>query len=315
MRIAILSRYQNINQRGVEAFVKELVPHLAKSHQVDVLTDSDSDSISKMLQGKYDAIIPLNGRMQSLKASVTRIFGKHKLVISGHSGIGHDDIWNIVVARPNVFVALTDAMANWAKKWAMGVKIIKINNGVDTSHFIASGENIKIDLPKPIILSVGALEWYKHHEQLIDAVSKLDKGSVLIVGKGSLKEKLEKVGNKKLPNRFKIVDLNYKEMPKVYRSADLFSLPSWDREAFGIVYLEAMASCLPVVAPNDYSRREIIADAGVFVDVSDASAYSQAITKALNTNWGNKPREQAEKFSWERVAKQYEKMLIEITNE
>ena len=38
-------------------------------------------------------------------------------------------------------------------------------------------------------------------------------------------------------------------MPIVYRSADMFTLPSID-EPFGLCYVEAMASGLTVVAPD-----------------------------------------------------------------
>ena len=109
--------------------------------------------------------------------------------------------------------------------------------------------------------------------------------------------------------RFKITAFNYKDMPKVYRSCDLFTLPSWGREAFGIVYLEAMASGLGVVAPDDPSRREIVGDAGILVDVSDSNKYAQAIKAALKSDWQKKARLQAQKFSWDKIAKKYEKVL------
>ena len=97
------------------------------------------------------------------------------------------------------------------------------------------------------------------------------------------------------------------------KSKELFTLPSWGREAFGIVYVEAMASGLPVVAPNDPPRREIIGDAGIFVnDVNDQQNYGDAIQKALSKKWGDIPRKQAEKFSWDKIAAQYEKLFKQL---
>ncbi|MBI2599831.1 glycosyltransferase, partial [Candidatus Daviesbacteria bacterium] len=102
----------------------------------------------------------------------------------------------------------------------------------------------------------------------------------------------------------------FEDMPKVYRSCDLFSLPSWDREAFGLVYLEAMASGLGVVAPDDTARREIVGDGGLFTDVTDSAVYGKMIKQALETDWSKKARSQAEKFSWDKVAGEYERIMF-----
>ncbi len=311
MNIAFLSRYQKTVNRGAESFVAELSKRLSGKFNVEILSGNDSDNLSKIIKGKYDLVIPINGRLQSLKASFSRIFGKHRLLITGHSGIGRDDMWNILV-KPDVFVALTKYQQKWAEKWAWGSKILQIPNGIDLNKFSPDGPKIEINLPKPIILSVGALVWYKYHERVIRAVSTLDYGSVLIVGEGEDREKLESLGNKLLGERFRIIKLGYGEMPKIYRSVDLFTLPSWNREAFGIVYLEALSSGLGIVAPDDPQRREIIGDAGLFVRVEDPVKYAEGIDKALKINWTKKSKKQAEKFSWEKVAKMYDQVISEI---
>ncbi len=310
MKIAFLSRYQTNIERGAENFVSELSERLSKKHVVDLLSGRDADDISKVIAGDYDIAIPINGRLQSLKASLGRIQGRYKLLITGHSGIGRDDIWNIAVCKPDVFVALTDYSYKWASSWAWGSKVVKIPNGVDLIKFSPIGEKISIDLPKPIILSVGGLVWYKYHDRVIRAVGKMGEGSVLIVGKGPEEKKLSQIGEEMLGNNFRITNFSYEDMPKVYRSADLFTLPSWDREAFGLVYLEAMASGLGVVAPRDASRREIVGQGGLLTNVSDPVEYAEALKKALNINWLEESRVQAEKFSWEEIANKYEKLML-----
>ncbi len=312
MKIVFLSRYQNTIERGAEIFVKELAKRLSENNEVDIFAGKDADSLNKVLSGKYDIVIPINGRLQSLKVSIVRIIAKHKLLITGQSGIGWDDILNIATSKPDVFIALTEYQRNWAKKWAWGSKVLKIPNGIDLDKFSPKGIKMTLDLERPIILSVGALAWYKFHEKVIRAVSKLPKGSLLIVGEGEEKERLEILGKNLLGERFRIMKIKYEDMPKVYRSTDLFTLPSWSREAFGIVYLEALASGLGIVAPDDLSRREIIGDAGIFVDVDDADKYADAIAKALQIDWSQKARTQAEKFSWQKIAKQYEQVMLNI---
>lgn len=315
MKIVFLSRFQQTSNRGVEVFVDELSKRLSKKHQVEIFSGKDADSLSKVLAGKFDIVIPLNGRWQALKMSLGRIFGGYKLLIGGHSGIGKDDVWNIFVCQPDIFVALTERAFNWSKKFAWGSKVVKIPNGVDLQKFRPDGEKMKLTLHHPIVLSVGALVWYKFHDRVINAASKLNSVSLLIVGQGEDEKRLRNLAEEKLKGRFKIISAEYTDMPKIYRSCDLFTLPSWDREAFGIVYLEAMASNLPVVTPDDHSRKEIVGEAGILVDVSDSKEYANAIKEALNRNWGNKPRLQSEKFSWDIVAEKYEKIILEMINE
>lgn len=312
MKIVFLSRYQNDIQRGAENFVEELSKRILKNHQVNILSGQEADNISKVIRGNFDIVIPVNGRLQSFKASLGRVPGKYKLLITGHSGIGRDDIWNIVVCKPNVFVALTDAMAKWAESWAWGSKVVKIHNGVDLEKFTPVGEKLDLGLDRPIILSVGALVGYKNHDKVIRAVKENRQGSVLIVGDGPQRSKLENLGRELLGNRFKITNFDYNDMPKVYRSCNLFTLPSWSREAFGLVYLEALASGLGVVAPDDSSRREIVASGGLFVDINNLKEYAGAIKKALDTDWSKTARNQAEQFSWEEIAKKYETSIFDM---
>jgi len=311
MKILFLNRYQDINDRGAEVFIKELSKRLSETHIVDIFTGDKASSLPAVLEGHYDVVIPVNGRFQALKLSLGRMIGGYKILITGHSGKGWDDIINILV-KPDIFVALTSQARDWAKNWSWGSKIIKIPNGIDLEKFNPVGKKVSIDLPRPIILSVGALVWYKYHQRVIEAVSRLESGSLLIVGQGSLKDELEREGKRKLGDRFKILSFPNDEMPNIYRSCDLFTLPSWNREAFGIVYLEALASGLGVVAPDDQTRHEIIGDAGIYTDVSDASVYSKALGRALKTDWTKKARAQASTFSWDKIAKMYEDVLLKL---
>ncbi len=292
--------------------MKELTTRLPNDFEITVFSGEDADSFSKIINGHFDIVIPINGRIQALKASLGRFVGGYKLLISGHSGIGRDDLWNIMV-RPDIFVALTGKAEEWAKNWAWGSRVVKIHNGIDLKRFTKNGQSLPINLPRPVILSVGALVWNKNHQNTIKAVAKMNKGSLLIVGEGPQKDEFEQLGNKLLPGRFEITSLPYSDIPKVYRSADLFTLPSWDREAFGIVYLEAMASGLGVVAPDDQNRREIIGQAGILVNVDDSNIFAQALEKAVANDWSEIVRSQAEKFSWDKIAEQYAQIFRSLS--
>ncbi len=314
-RIAFLSRDLGKVNRGVETHVLELSSRLSDEFDIEILTNGEADSLSKILKQNFDLVIPTNGRLQALKTSLGRVFGGYKLLIVGHAGIGKDDIWNLLMF-PDVFVALTNMQLKWAKKWSIKTRLVKIPNGVDLEKFSPIGKKAVINLESPIILSVGTLEWYKHHDLTIKAVSKMSKGSLLIIGRGLEQQKLEALGKSLLSDkRFKILNVDYDHMPEFYRAADLFTLPSWRREAFGIVYLEAMATNLAVVAPNDSSRMEIIGKAGILVNTADINLFAQSLCEALETKWGDLPRLQAEKFSWDKIAQEYKYLFESLINQ
>jgi glycosyltransferase involved in cell wall biosynthesis len=306
MRIAFLNKYQNKVFRGAETFVFELSQRLSKNHKVDVISEVN---YFNLLKNRYDLVIPTNGRWQVVMVRIVSWLSGSKMIVSGQSGIGWDDKVNLLV-MPDAFVALTDKAKNWARKFNPLVHVEKIPNGVDLQKFSPEGESYKTNLKKPIVLAVGAFTGQKRLDLTIKAVSKLKDASLLLVGGGGeLKEKLESEGKRLLGNRFQILSVPFEDMPKIYKSADVFTLPSASSEAFGNVYVEAMASGLPVVATNDEQRREIVGEAGILVDPTKIKEYSLVLQEALDTNWGDKPRKQAEKFSWESIAEKYEELF------
>ena len=70
---------------------------------------------------------------------------------------------------------------------------------------------------------------------------------------------------------------------QAFRQADIFVFPT-QYEAFGLVALEAMMYRLPVVATDEGSLREIVADgeSGLIVPRCDASALAEALGRLLS---------------------------------
>lgn len=286
MKITFLNIYQGGVERGVETFISELSKRLEKNHDVTVFegrkqplarwpilwrTFLDPQGIGialftlklipKLWKERYDIVVPLNGGWQpAFIRLVTWLYGG-KMVISGQSGKGWDDrnnLWSF----PNAFVALSTKLKGWAKGVNPFIRVVRIPNGVDINKFKPIGGKILLKLPNPIILSVGALNEEKRMDLVIKAVAKLKNASLLIVGKGPLRDELERLGNKLLGKRFLISSFDFKDMPKVYRTVDLFTLASPWYRSFEIVLVEAMASGLAVVANKDEIRREIVGRGG-----------------------------------------------------
>jgi glycosyltransferase involved in cell wall biosynthesis len=337
MRIAFLNGYQN--ERGAETFVKELSDRLKGRHEVLVISGSRKNpkrwpflwrlfldphgvytflftfgNLFRIWKDKFDIVIPINGGWQpALVRLITWLYGG-KMVISGQSGIGWDDKNNLW-CFPNCFVALSSFAGKWAKKVNPFVKIINIPNGVDINKFKPDGEKLNLKLTKPVIITVGALTQSKRIDLVIKAVAKLKNTSLLVVGDGDLKRDLQDLGKEFLGNRFELISLPFSEMPIAYRTADLFTLVSESYYSFEIAIVEALATNLPVVVNSDSIRKEIIKDAGFLVDPTDISSFSKTISKALNTNWDDKPRKVALNFFWDKISGEYEKLFSDLVGE
>lgn len=267
-------------------------------------------TLSAIKNEKFDIVLGINGGWQTILLRMASWIYGSKFIIVSHSGRGWDDAFNLW-CFPDVFVALTKVSLKWAKKINPLVKIVHIPNGVDLKLFSKGVSNVRIPLKDSIVLCVGALSSSKRIDLVIKAMEFVSGVNLLVVGEGEMKEELQKLGDEKLGERFYLTSFSYKEMPDIYRAAKAFVLVSWEHESFPLVYLEAMASNLPIVATNDAARREIIGEAGVFVDPSDPQLLSQTIKDTLRRNWVDKPRRQAELYSWENVAGLYEKLFAE----
>ncbi len=301
MKIAFLNRYQNKVSRGVETFVYELSKRLSKNNEVDVISDINYFNLFKK---KYDVIIPTNGRFQSIIVRKISWFTGARVVISGQSGAGLDDRINLYIF-PDIFVALSEYQKKWAEKINPFVKVVKIPNGVNLNDFRPGRKS------NNTILSVGAFTNEKRHDLTIKAVARLSDVKLVIIGSGGdCKNDIESLGNQFLgKDRFEIKTVDHNKMPEEFNKASILAFPSVPWESFGIVLLEAMASGLPVVATDDPIRKEIIGDAGILVDPTNVEEYSQSLRNALETNWGNNPRKQAEQFSWDEISFQYEELF------
>jgi phosphatidylinositol alpha-1,6-mannosyltransferase len=115
-------------------------------------------------------------------------------------------------------------------------------------------ERLKIDLDDTVLLTVGRLdptERYKGHEKIIRLLPRLTKQhpriKYVVVGQGNDRERLQNVAIEMGVDRI-VRFLGFaSDLQPCYAAADLFVMPS-THEGFGIVFLEALASGLIVVA-------------------------------------------------------------------
>ncbi len=108
----------------------------------------------------------------------------------------------------------------------------------------------------------------------------------------------------------------HKKMPPIYNLADVFTMGTL-KEAFGIVFIEAMASGVPVIGHNYPVTKWIVGEGGECIDMTQEGELSTTIKKYTNEKHrkkkGEKARERAEKvFSKERVIDDILEMYSQI---
>ncbi len=168
-----------------------------------------------------------------------------------------------------------------------------------------------------ILLSVGFLRPDKGHavvlQSLAEVIRQFPQVLYRIVGEGSEQQKLQgMVRELGLENHVEFLgSLPHPEAMQQISECDVFVLPSW-REAFGVVYLEAMAHGKPIIGTEGEGIAEILQaePVGIAVPPRDPHSLTQAIltlagSPDLRRGMGKRGRELAwDKFSWEHNAQQ-----------
>lgn len=141
-----------------------------------------------------------------------------------------------------------------------------------------------------VVLFVGRLAEKKGVAYLIEAMQWIE-GKLVVVGDGPLKEELVRQARQLLPED-KVLFMgakSHEELPEIYASADVFAAPSVtakdkDKEGFGLVILEAMASGLPVAAFASGGITEIIRheENGLLAREKDSAELACQINRLLN---------------------------------
>ena len=182
-----------------------------------------------------------------------------------------------------------------------GFKNVKYrSHGVDLSKFSPGDRSFLDDLPRPIYLYAGRVAV----EKTLDEFLKLKlNGTKLVYGEGPARAELEK----KYPD---VVWRNFvprEDLPKIYRSADVFVMPSVS-ETFGLVTLEAMACGTPAAARPATGNSDIIGDnQGGCLDENLEVAVHKALLVSREA-----ARDRALEFDWQVVCDKFVSFLTNI---
>ncbi|HEX4226465.1 MAG TPA: glycosyltransferase family 1 protein [Pseudonocardiaceae bacterium] len=174
----------------------------------------------------------------------------------------------------------------------------------------------KHGIDKPYILSVGTIEPRKNLVGLLRAFALTSEefnqkyALVLVGGKGWLDEQINEL-YEQLSKRMTIIRTGYvpsDELPALYSGASVFVYPSLF-EGFGMPPLEAMACGTPVITADNSSLPEVVGDAGILVEATDAAQLAREMQELLAdperaAELRAKGLARAQSFTWEASAKE-----------
>lgn len=175
------------------------------------------------------------------------------------------------------------------------------------------------------IVGVGNLWRIKGYDYLLRALSQLRaeglfEGTCTIVGDGPERAPLETLARELgIGDRVRFTGaLPHAQALEVIASADIFALPSW-QEAFGVVYLEAMAFGKPVIGCRGQGAQDIVLDGetGILVEPKDVASLADALRTLIQypemaRAWGEKGKARAKLFSWQANARAYRELYLQL---
>ncbi len=208
-------------------------------------------------------------------------------------------------------------------------KIEIIPNGVDTSFFDSNliGDNRFISDQKDwtTILFAGRLTSQKGLDVLLRAFAEIIQKhrdlKLLVAGDGALKTDLESLCRTLglQQNVDFLGAISRAEMPKLYKAADIFVLPSIS-ESFPNSLLEAMAMEKPIIATRVGAVPEIIQDGkeALLVSPGDQKSLARAIERLVSDDGLDKRLSRnakilvKKKYTWESVTQKTLKIYEDI---
>ena len=265
---------------------------------------------------KYD-VISVHFATEALVARFYRLIFKtpYVFVLEGYTPLEANE-----AKLADVSIAISENMVEKISQ-NHGYKPYFLQVGIDAGRF-----NLTIDGSSQrseyiagydkLIITVGRLEPRKDYPTLLEAVSLIkQKGyryRFIIVGDGIDRDKIgQSIKSLGLTEDAVMIGAVTEDLKaKLYRACDLFVLPTL-YEGFGIVFIEAMASGLPIISTNVGAVPEVVGRAGLLVEPQNCQELAEAVIKVLEDSdlHSNLRREAINisgNYSWDKLIIKYE---------
>ncbi|RNE49507.1 glycosyltransferase family 4 protein [Corynebacterium alimapuense] len=245
----------------------------------------------------------------ALMAKAARSAGAAKVIASTH---GHEVGWSMIPGARQILRRIGDHcdVVTYISDYTLGrfntafgshPQFVHLPSGVDIQTFQPVGSQLQAQTrdrlgvgADPLVVCISRLVARKGQDQLIRALPQLrlshPRTRLLIVGTGGYESRLRRLAAKEGVDNAVVFtgSLPFDEMKAILGCADVFAMPARTRgkgldvEGLGIVYLEAQACAIPVIAGNSGGAPETVtADSGIVVDGGDLKELTMALEELL----------------------------------
>jgi phosphatidylinositol alpha-mannosyltransferase len=191
-----------------------------------------------------------------------------------------------------------------------------IPSGIDYAFFAAEVPPVpKFMDGKRNILFVGRQEQRKGLPYLLEAYARLKKEMpqtrLIVVGPdGGLRQgALRYISQNDVKDVVFTDFVPYEDLPRYYRSADVFCAPNTGHESLGLIILEAMAAGVPIVATRIQGFEDVLTEGvhGLFAAPRDSEGLCDALRRmlgdsAMREEMGKAGARDARNYSWEEMS-------------
>lgn len=198
--------------------------------------------------------------------------------------------------------------------------------GVELSAFRPGDHPCKGSADRPLVIAcISRFVPRKGHLRVLAAAERLqDEGTdveVLLAGRGRLEGRMRRAAARSTTPVRVESDVQWEDLPDLYRSCDVFVMPARSRwlglevEGLGIVYLEAAASGVPVVAGTSGGAPETVVPGVtgyVAESVSEIVEAVRLITPRRHDMGAAGRSRTVEMYSWESVARRFDSALARV---
>ena len=234
---------------------------------------------------------------------------------------GFQSLWRMIFRKADYIQAISNFLADWAKKEGASCPIEVVPNGVNLEKFKANDAKKNANDAK-VVITVSRLVYKNGVDILIRAIQDLPV-KLQILGSGP-----EETSLKNLAEELNIADkieflgnIDNDKLPEYLSQADIFARPSRS-EGLGISFLEAMAMGLPVIAPPVGGIPDFLKDreTGLFVQEEDPADLAEKIKLLLNDESLRNRIAQAgqklvlENYSWGTIASKMDRIFKKLAS-
>ncbi len=210
-------------------------------------------------------------------------------------------------------IAVTEPARQFANRYFPGEYTI-IPNGVDTDVYAQASPMPTYQDGRLNILFQGRMEKRKGFPHMLRAYAQVrwqfPECRLLVVGPGNMdRESARVIGERGLEDVHFVGYASKEELPRYYRTADVFCSPALGNESMGIVLIQAMAAGRAVVASDIAGHRSVITDGhnGLLADPKDEQAFAETLIRllrdtGLRSTIANTGSETVRRYQWSVVA-------------